>query len=227
MYRLGGIDDLKPGDRCFLDIRFPEPITPDMRLSTLLQTRATEPWSKPEDLKKQHRPLPFDIGIYNGKELPVDGISNFIALVNYGPGLNHIPLYGRIVNKIGTVITVKISQDEVKEMWGYRFWKELETGASRSIPPATLQAGGSAEPAFASIYSQVVKRWGDGTEADRTYKFQVDGATDVYRNGLVAEPGELVVGDYVFVEYERWWEDQQMFRETIAPTRVQSSSPIP
>ncbi len=226
-YRLGSINDIQPGDRLFITFRFPEKLTPDFKLSTLLQTRATEPWSKPEDIKRQHRPPPFDMGKYEGKELQVTGVANYVSMSCYGASMCHVPLYGRIVNNDNGIITVKIDRDEITEMWGYRFWKEEEAKQKGLSPSSVVYQGGwgsSDEAGRAALFSQIVKRWGDGTEQDRTYRFKVDDATDVYRNGLVAGSDELAVGDYVFVEYLRWWEDQQMFRETISPERVQASS---
>jgi hypothetical protein len=154
------------------------------------------------------------MGKYEGKELAVERVMNYITLDHYnGVHSNYMPLYGRITRKENNVITVKINQDEVKEMHGYQIWKEEE-------------ANGRPESDEPTLFWPTLKRWGDGTDEDRTYRFKVDQATDVYRNGLVATAGDLAAGDYVLAEYETWWETQKMQKEIILPERVQASAPI-
>jgi hypothetical protein len=210
-YHVLGVESLKPGNQFYATIRFPEPF-PSIKLSTLIPRQGS--LTGASEAERKTRPGPFEMGKYSGKELAVERITNYLSLDYYGGDhTNFMPLYGRIVGKTGEVITVKIDQDEVREMSGYRFWKQ-EEAAGR---PA------SDEPA---LFWAAIKRWGDGTEADRTYRFKMDGASDIYRNGLLADAKDLAVGDYVFVEYEVWWETQQMQNQIILPERLQASSPL-
>jgi hypothetical protein len=210
-YHLLKLDDLKPGEKFYITLRFPKPF-PVFDMSTLLKRQGDVSAASEEERKQ--RPTFFDMSKYDGKELSVERITNYLSLdCYYGEGVNFMPLYGRIVAKEDNVITVKIDQNEVREMSGYRFWKE-EEAAGRPVDDG------------AKWFWPTLKRWGDGTDEDRAYRFKIDGATDVYKNGRTAEANDVAVGDYVFVEYERWWETQNLQKEIILPEWLQASSPI-
>lgn len=212
-YRPGTLADFQPGTRFMATIRLPEPVSRDYTLAEL-----TGP-----DNETRTKPGPFDMKHHAGKELVVHRLMNYAHHNSYG-GSNpkFIPVYGTVTAKDGAVITVDIDREAVREMWGYRFWKEAETkgpnGGGAVFTPTHYWPRNAFWPSL--------KRWGDGSDADRRYRFRLDGATDVYRNGLVAEAGEVAVGDRVMVEYEIWWEHQGLHAEIIPPERFQASDPV-
>ena len=211
-FKLIGLDDIKPGDRFFATIRFPEPIAPDVPMASFMKRL---PNVSKEQLALEHRPAALDMAVYEGQELHVERLENYLQLSTYGSMADFklMPLYGKLIKKEGHVITVQFQREDATAMWGYRFCKEEEDkGCSMD----------RLDPHFYPVY----KRWATGTDEDRTYRFKVDGATEVYRNGLLAEAGDLAEGDYVFVEYEMWWEKQKLQKELILPERVQAGAPI-
>jgi hypothetical protein len=85
------------------------------------------------------------------------------------------------------IVTVIMPQDLTREMKGYFFWKEAEDRAT--LVDRTLET------------VPIVGKWVEGSEAQRTYRFVVDIAVDLFLNGQRSRLDELHVGDRAAVEY--------------------------
>jgi hypothetical protein len=200
---------LQPGDKFYADIIIDEkdPCNPRKNISEKIQPN--------EGLKE------FDMKKYAGRLLETVRIQNFLdgteRNVYQGGYLigSSMPAYGNIIKIDGKIITVKISQEHIKKMSGYRFWKQNESEKTADITTDDT------EQAIKAV--SVLNRWADGTDEDRTYRFCIDPAVRLSVNGEVEKKlSDLSVGDYVFVEYHMWYEIQHKGKCLIYPEVIRA-----
>gem|GEM_PF-2521106 len=218
------IEDLRPGDRFFADYIINDKQTkPRRRLCDEIDIDDYRTENQKLDLTKGDLLPGFDIEKYKGKVLDTVRIHNFYdsrgMASNQGPTMGSLmPLYGRITKLDGKVMTVKINADEVKEMHGYKFWKEEAKTASVE----------RSSKSYARNTVPVIMRWAEGTDEDRTYRFALDRAVRITRNGEYENitTQDLCVGDYVFIEYDSFYEKNHQGKGLIYPETVMASSQI-
>jgi hypothetical protein len=207
--QLATLTDLRPGDRFWADIVIAEKqSTPRKHLS--------------DKFKKEDRLRGFDMAKYLDKELDAVRIQNFLDSRARGGNAHYImgsmmPLYGTIAEIDGVIATVTIAKEDVVNMRGYQFWKQEEEIADTAI----------SESGYARRSLPVIKRWAEGSDADRTYKFVADRAVRMTRNGQVERAAaDLKVGDYVYVTYHMWYETQHQGKCLIYPETIMAASAV-
>ncbi len=206
---LNRLADVKPGLRFWADFMLTEP-TDGPRIS--LTTLATHP--------EQVHPLhPFDMSRYADKEIDTVRIQNWMRSMQSDEYM--MQLYGHLTARVGDIITVRIAKDELKAMYGARFWQQ-----DHAIADPNRATGGLGAPT--ALYRDTIRRWLDGTDADRTYRFALDHAVRVFRNGKYEDVtiADLQVGDYIWATYETFWETGKRYREAIYPERIYASSSV-
>ena len=200
------LDEVKPGLRFWADFTLAEPVdTPRAALASL--TEAVHPLRL------------FDMARYADKEIDTVRIQNWERGMQADEYL--MQLYGRLVARTGNIITVRIARDDLKAMYGVRFWQQ-----DQRIAAPDRATGGLSAPV--ALYRATLRRWLDGTDADRTYRFALDRAVRVFRNGHFEDVtmADLQVGDYVWATYETFWETEKRYREAIYPERIYASTPV-
>lgn len=97
--------------------------------------------------------------------------------------------YGEIIEiDIGhRMVTVKMPGSATNEMKGYSFWKEA--GERASLIDRT------------KMTVPIVNKWVEGTGAERTYRFVIDDAVDIYYNGEPANIEKFELGDKAVIEF--------------------------
>jgi len=105
------------------------------------------------------------------------------------------------------------------EIYGYRFWKQ-----DRDIADPSLT---NKEQSLTATKLKAVTRWVEGSDEDRLYRFCVDDAVRIIRNGEVEQAFEdLEVGDRVTVFYLPFYEEQYQGKTLIYPEVILASRPI-
>ncbi len=203
------LTDLKPGDRFWADIVIDEKQdVPRKHLS--------------DRVTKEDRLRGFDLTDYLDKDLDAVRIQNFLDGRGRGGNAHYImgsmmPLYGTIAKIDGTTVTVKIAKKDVVNMRGYQLWKQEEKNADPTV----------SEVDYARKSLPVIRRWAEGTDADRTYTFVVDRAVRITRNGQEDKTAaDLKAGDYVYIAYHMWYETQHQGQCPIYPETIMASEPI-
>jgi hypothetical protein len=165
----------------------------------------------------------FDMREYAGKLIETVRIQNFIDSSQRGFGKSSyllgstVALYGNITKINGSTITVMVSQEQVKQMHGYKLWKKdadiVDVNMDRYDQHRKL--------------IPVIMKWGDGTDEDRTYRFEIDKAVRVTRNSdSDKSASDLKVGDYVNVMYHMWYETLHKGKCVIYPEYLRASTPV-
>ena len=119
-------------------------------------------------------------------------------------------LAGRITSVDGKarLLTVERHKPEPAAMKGWGFW---QAAGDRATP---FDAGTKARLA-------VVRKWIEGGEAARTYRFVVDDAVDIFLDGCAVPPDALRAGDCVGVLYRTWRDGQAR----VCPEQVRAFRP--
>ena len=92
------------------------------------------------------------------------------------------------IDKDARLLTVKMQKASDEEMRGYHFIKEAGKNCFLND--------------YAATYSETFSKWLKQNEAERTYRFIVDNATEIFLNGNEGKAQDLKVGDFVGIEYE-------------------------
>ncbi|MCK5344756.1 MAG: hypothetical protein KAR20_15185 [Candidatus Heimdallarchaeota archaeon] len=84
-------------------------------------------------------------------------------------------------------MTVKMPGNLSSKMKGYFFWKEA--GERASLIDKTR------------LTVPIVGKWVEGSDAERTYRFVIDDAVDIFINGEPANSEKFRIGDKAAVEF--------------------------
>ena len=163
---------------------------------------------------------PFSPAHYQGKVNKAVRICNFQVkeLRNHSAQMT---FWGEISSKDIDQKTIEVRMPTPKpdEIYGYRFWKQDKDIAD---PSRTNEEG-----SLTATKVKAVTRWVEGPDEARLYRFCIDDAVRIIRNGEVEQSFEdLQIGDKVSVFYLPFYEEQHQGKTLIYPEVILSSTAL-
>jgi len=162
----------------------------ETELQILLGNRGRYSRNRPKDYQNEVSEMRLKLYEQTGR--------HWLKYKNWPSGRYTSPIWfcGKIssVDSENRTVTAVVLVDP-DAMPGYRFHQE-ELRKKEAGEPTTFEPN-----QWAAKNSEVLDRWVNGSEADRTYVFEIEEDVELFLNGKAADFADLQVGDQVGVRY--------------------------
>jgi len=204
-YSTGTIDSFKVGDDIYLDIEW-------------LKHKEDIPlvkgnWNQRTYFEK------FTLDELKGKTHKLHRLMNYKIDLKFR---NMMMYQGTINNIKGDIVTVTRNKPTLAEYPGLRYFDEDKNVIIKGLYDPRKKG----EEDFGEKMRDIMLGWMNSKEDKITYRFKVDDAVRIARNGEEdQDKSTLKVGDKVTVCYEMFWESQKLSKEIITPELIVASEP--